>query len=262
MKVADAVRRARPALGTLVELGARIPGDRRLAAESAIDEGWRALADAERALSAFDPGSDVARFNAAPAGAAFALSPDAARVLLASARLFRESGGLFDATLGTGPGDWSLAGEGGATSIRKRSASVRLDLGGIGKGYAVDRAFEALSASLAGADCGGACWVNAGGDLRAGAVDLPVYLRDERGGGAWPWLVLRDGALATSFYGPGARDRLSGARSDEDRHVSVAAPCCMWSDALIKVVALTGQADHPLLARHGAVAWLHPGSVP
>jgi len=257
------LRRARPALGTLVEMGALVPEALLPEAESALAEGWRALGAAERALSAFDPGSDVGRFNAAAAGAELALSEEAALVLGAAAELFRESDGLFDVTLGTGPRDWALLGQGrGETRLRKRSASVRIDLGGIGKGHAVDRAFEALSRRLAEAPGEAACWVNAGGDLRAGAVDLPVYLRDERVGGARPWLLLREGALATSFFGGEARGRLAGAHRGGDRHVSVAAPRCLWSDALTKVVALSGEVDHPILSRHEAVAWLHPEPRP
>jgi thiamine biosynthesis lipoprotein len=39
--------------------------------------------------------------------------------------------------------------------------------------------------------------------------------------------------------------------------VSVAAPRCLWADALTKIVAISGDAAHPLLARHGAKAWQH-----
>jgi thiamine biosynthesis lipoprotein len=40
-------------------------------------------------------------------------------------------------------------------------------------------------------------------------------------------------------------------------HVSVAAPLCLWADALTKIVAASGDPAHPLLARHDARAWLH-----
>jgi thiamine biosynthesis lipoprotein len=228
------LRRARPALGTLVEIGARAP-------ESALVAGFVALNLVERALSAFDPSSDIGRFNAAGPGFV-AASSDTLAVLSMAAELAEETAGLFDVTQGTGPRDWALAGGG----LRKLSSSVRIDLGGIGKGYAVDRAFEAL-----GADG----WVNAGGDLRASGVELPVGLRDELGGGVRPWMVLRDGAVATSWFGPDARSRLSGGM--RARHVSVAAPCCMISDALTKVIALTGRVDDPILAHYGATAWVH-----
>jgi len=253
------LRRARPALGTLVELGVALPAglDEEGAlrwAEAVLAPAWRALDEVERALSAFQPGSDVARFNAAPARAELAVGHHAAEVLRVAAALARGSGGLFDVTLGSGPDGWSLdrAGGAGAWRLRKVTAEVRLDLGGIAKGYAVDRAFHALRRAAGR----GACWVNAGGDLRVHGVALPVRLRDEAAGGAAPFLDLGEGALATSHYGPAARSRLAGAAPDAERHVVVVSPRCLWSDALTKVVALSGRVDHPLLLRHGATAWL------
>ncbi|MFW1123225.1 FAD:protein FMN transferase, partial [Vibrio parahaemolyticus] len=54
---------------------------------------------------------------------------------------------------------------------------VLVDLGGIAKGHAVDRAVAAMIA--AGAPCG---LVNAGGDLRGfGAMDWAIGLRDADG---------------------------------------------------------------------------------
>jgi len=251
------IRRARPALGTLVELGVRIPEHTVATATGALDRAWRALAQVEAALSAYDPSSDVGRFNSAPAGTSLTVGPDAAAVLSASADLARESSGLFDVTQGSGPRAWAVRETPAGARVHKSSSAVRLDLGGIAKGYAVDRAFEVLAAALQVGKGEAACWVNAGGDLRVGGVALSVFLRDEVRGGARPWLELSDGALATSRYGPGARSRLWGAPEAAARHVTVAAPRCMWSDALSKVVALTGRADHPMLARHQAVAWLH-----
>jgi thiamine biosynthesis lipoprotein len=100
-------------------------------------------------------------------------------------------------------------------------------------------------------------WVNAGGDLRVfGDADLPVALRDEAQGGARPFASVRDGAFATSHFGSGSRSQASAARTVHAQ-VSVAAPLCLWADALTKVVAISGDAAHPLLARYGALAWLH-----
>jgi thiamine biosynthesis lipoprotein len=256
------VRRARPALGTLVELGAVAPAglaaaERDAWASAALAPAWRGLGEVERALSAFVQDGDVGRFNAAPAGAAVPVGRDAARVLAAAAALARGSDGAFDPTLGTGPTRWRLERRGAGGLLHKGAAAVRLDLGGIGKGYAVDRCLALLRAGLRRAGAPGACWVNAGGDLRVHGVTLPVSLRDEAAGGARPWLALHSGALATSALGPRARARLAGGPARAG-HVSVAAPRCLWADALTKVVALTGRVDHPLLGAHGATAWLHP----
>ena len=206
-------RRARPALGTICEVGADAPIDAR-----AFEAAFLAIAQVERALSIFDPESDIFRFNAAPAGAARKITEETACVLRVAAELQRESAGRFDVTQGTGPNDWSINENG---RLFKQSDSVRIDLGGIGKGFAVDRAFEALSAALGGAGC----WVNAGGDLRVQGMELPVQLRDEESGGVRPWMTLREGAVATSYFGESARSRLAGGT--RARHVSVAASTCL-----------------------------------
>jgi thiamine biosynthesis lipoprotein len=68
--------------------------------------------------------------------------------------------------------------------------------------------------------------------------------------------TLADGAFATSHYGDDTRSQASGGPRVR-AHVSVAAPLALWADALTKVVALSGDASHPLLAHHGAQAWRH-----
>lgn len=258
--MSPAVRRARPAMGTLVELGLLLPrarpGDPPPWVERAIEAGWQALAAVERALSAFLPGSDVFRFNAAPGGARLRVGADAAAVLGTARRLQRSSGGILDVTLGSGPGDWSLSRWRGVVLLRKHTPSVRMDLGGIAKGYAVDRALAAMAASAARAGRRPGCWANAGGDLRTRGAPLEVRLRDERAGGARPWLTLRLGAVATSDFAPDARSRLAGG-TPRAGHVSVISRRCMWSDALTKVVARSGRCDHPLLKALGARAFVH-----
>lgn len=256
-----AIRRARPAMGTLVELGVLVPaaehrGDPPPWAEQVLEAGWEAVAEVERNLSAFLPGSDVGRFNSSPVGARLRVGRDAAAVLAAARRLWRASGGILDVTLGTGPCDWALSRRGGMTVLRKATGAVRLDLGGIGKGFGVDRALAAMVACAARAGRRPGCWVSAGGDLRTRGAPLEVRLRDERAGGARPWLALRRGAVATSDFTPGARSSLAGG-AVRARHVSVLSPRCLWSDALTKVVAASGRTDHPLLEALGARAFVH-----
>jgi FAD:protein FMN transferase len=247
-------------MGTLVELGVLVPpahrGDPTPWAEQVLESGWQAIAAVERTLSAFRPGSDVSRFNSAPAGARLPVGPEAAAVLGTARRLWRASSGIFDVTLGTGPCDWALSRQGGVALLRKGTGAVRLDLGGIAKGFGVDRALAAMVASAARAGRRPGCWVNAGGDLRTRGAPLEVRLRDERAGGARPWLTLRGGAVATSDFTPGARSSLAGGAS-RARHVSVLSPRCLWSDALTKVVAASGRTDHPLLEALGARAFVH-----
>ncbi len=258
-------RRARPLLGTLVEVGVA-HGDHTTAIEGAFE----AVRHAQACLSRFGETSELARFNALPAAGRIAVHAITIEVLSAAAALRDNSEGLFDISLGSGARAWRVEG----SWLIKCTDNVRLDLGGIGKGHAVDLAVLALQqhGCMAG-------WVNAGGDLRVfGDIDVPLRLRDD-GGGVRDFAALRDGAFATSAFGAAHRARLvrpvgsgsiSGASANAHAepgevgsegklaaHVSVAAPSCLWADALTKVVAASGNPRHPLLAHHGAVAWWH-----
>ena len=294
------LRRARPLLGTVVEIGlcwpvgvadgtgpvagqadpsnqaggpangASLHAD---AACAALEAGFAAIHHAQACLSRFDPASDLSLFRALPVGQRLAVRAVTGQVLAAAQALRLASNGLFDISLGSAPAGWWLDG----AWLEKRDGAVRLDLGGIGKGHAVDLAVQALQQH--GAVAG---WVNAGGDLRAfGDLDLPVQLR-QAGGGVRTFAHLRDGAFATSAFGPGQRSSLAGRGGDrfdgaaatrpgrsrrssragrcdtaDTAHVSVAAPLCLWADALTKLVAASGNPAHALLAQHGASAWWH-----
>ena len=236
------LRRARPLLGTLVDIGAADADPARAA--TAIAAAFERIAAIQSRLSRFDDASEIGRFNAAPAGACIAVGPESRAVLAAARALCGASDGLFDVSLGTGASAWQCDDRG----LHKLSAAVRLDLGGIAKGFAVDAAVATLAAH--GVASG---WVNAGGDLRVfGALTLPIDLRDETHGGVRRFATLGDGAFATSrlAFGPASDAARPG-------HASVAACECIWADALTKIVIASGDADHPLLARFGARAWLH-----
>lgn len=242
MTPASLARRARPLLGTLVEIGC----DSAASAEAAVEAAFAAIDEVQRGMSRFEPGSDIARFNGLAADEAIAVCEDTAHVLQSALYLRDATDGLFDVSLGSAPFGWTLRG----TVLCKLDAHARLDLGGIAKGHAVDRAIEALQ--HAGASRG---WVNAGGDLRVfGDLALPVRLRDEASGGVRDFGTLADGALATSHLSPDARSQ--HARADVSAHVSVIAPRCLWADALTKVVS-GGQYRPSLLQAYDARAWHH-----
>ena len=239
------VRRARPLLGTLIEVGARDEGDGAGAA-LAIDAAFLLIGQIQARLSRFEPGSDIGRFNALAAGGRTAVHADTQIVLRAALRLQAATLGQFDISLGSGADDWSLQGD----HLVKRARGIKLDLGGIGKGYAVDAATELLQAR--GCTAG---WVNAGGDLRTfGAAPLTLHLRDEAHGRARAWGRLQDGACATSHYAPGSRSTLADGHG-LTRHVSVMAALCLWADALTKIAA--GDCQHPALREFDATAWWH-----
>jgi thiamine biosynthesis lipoprotein len=265
------VRRARPLLGTFIELGVAAGGpdtehaEHTEHTEHALRAGFAAIIVVQACLSRFEEDSDIARFHALRAGASMTLREPGHAVLGAAQQLRDASAGLFDISLGSAPFGWRVEGE----RLHKLDAAARLDLGGIAKGHAVDCAVQALQAHGCAAG-----WVNAGGDLRAfGGADVPVFLRDETRGGCAPFARLGDGAFATSHFAPGSRSHLAGvagagadssAGSGSRRgcrstpaHASVAAPLCLWADALTKLVARSRDPRHPLLRHYDALAWLH-----
>ena len=224
-------RRAQPLLGTLVEVGVRDSGD---GSGAAFEAAFDAVREVQACLSRFDPDSDLARFHALRPGESMPMRAATRQVLAAAQALQAASDGA---------------------GLHKTRDGVRLDLGGIGKGHAVDCAVAALIARGVAAG-----WVNAGGDLRTfGDAELPIHLRDEASGGVRAFASLRNGAFATSHFDRCSRSKLTRrpSRPGLHAHVSVAAPLCLWADALTKVIAIGGDTLHPLLARFGAQAWLH-----
>lgn len=257
MKAPRLYRRARVSLGTLIEIrcvSASAEEDARAAAAC-----HAAFACAERihaAMSRQQPDSDIARFNAAGAGSRLVVDAWTWRVLQAAVQLQQQSRGLFDISLGSSLQPFRL--HAGAV-LEKTDAAAELDVGGIAKGFAVD----VMLLSLRRHGLRSAC-VNAGGDLRVmGAVDWPVQLQG-RPGQAPRFLQLRQGSVASSGYTAGRSlhkgdvlmDPHTGAPRVADIAVSVAAPRCLLADALTKVVALSGDAGHPLLAACHAQAWI------
>jgi thiamine biosynthesis lipoprotein len=96
----------------------------------------------ERELSRFLPNSDIARINHLAAGERTQVSPSTLECLVIARHLFDLTGGAFDISIGTGLPSLDLDGD--AFCVRSTRSGVRLDLGGIGKGYAVDRMAELL----------------------------------------------------------------------------------------------------------------------
>jgi thiamine biosynthesis lipoprotein len=237
-------------LGTLVEIGLPFAQAHHLPAL------WQVLDAVQAQMSAHATDSDLGRLHAAPVGQGVRVHPWTAEVLRL-ALAWQADSPVFDVARGTGR--WGLHADDGAAVATRLDGDTRLDLGGLAKGWAVDRVVDtALALGVS------ALWVNAGGDLRTHGVALPIQLRVELQGGVQPWGLLEAGALATSDFRPGARATLwpgQAARSPASpRHVSVMADLCATADALTKVVAATGLHDphtRGLLSRHGAQAWGH-----
>jgi thiamine biosynthesis lipoprotein len=108
------------------------------AAQAAFD-----LADRlERELSRFLPNSDITRVNHLAAGESTRVSPSTLECLVIARHVFDLTGGAFDVSIGTGLPSLELDPD--HFLVRATKGGVQVDLGGIGKGYAVDRMAELL----------------------------------------------------------------------------------------------------------------------
>ena len=302
----DNVRRARPLLGTFVEI--EVGGLGESAAHRAVGEAFAAVEEVQRRMSFHDPASVLSRINREAAERAVAVDAWTFEVLSAAAEVQRVSGGVFDVAVaphlqrlgflpalavqpgrdGTPcrpPGKRSEVAGAGSRSRTARSAvptrasfadvellpgnrvrfhraDVRVDLGGIAKGFAVDQAVVALQRS--GVPRG---LVNAGGDLRAfGRRPHRIAVRHPENPQAMHYaLRLQNAALATSAHyfagrwSPGQTlapivDPRTGARAERVRSATVRAPSAMLADALTKVVMLAGEDALPVLAHFRADA--------
>jgi len=265
------IARAQVWLGTLVEVA--LPATD--ASESRFAAAFAAVTHVHRVMSAHDEESDLARIARDAHRRTVTVDVETHAVLELALALFRESGGAFDVTIAPLPARHGLlpasAAGRGARCARmdalhltpglgvRASTPVALDLGGIAKGHAVDRAVDALRA--AGARSG---LVNAGGDLRVfGAADwMPVRVRHPAVPAQFLQLFdVRDAAVATSAdYFREARRGLVDPRTQSLRpfpgSLSVIAPTCALADALTKIVALRPADCAAMLARHGAHAFV------
>jgi len=264
------VRRARPLLGTLVEI--RVEGMPETIALRAINAAFAEIAQIHCLMSFHEGGSDLARVHRARAGTSVRVDARTREVLACALRVAEASGGVFDPTVafeqvarGNLPRpespfdpdpkaswrDIELSGD--AVILRK---PLWIDLGGIAKGYAVDRATEVLVDAGATQVC-----VNAGGDLRiAGARAETVHVRDAHGR-VEAVVELADAALASSSSATtGAAAHLHGVNRRAlggGITVSVAALDCMLADALTKTVLACGRACSGLFEEFGADACVH-----
>jgi thiamine biosynthesis lipoprotein len=236
-------RRARPLLGTFVEITVHDAAPAR--ASAAIDRAFEAIARVHALMSPASPDSDLARLRRCDPGRALAVDAWTWRVTAAALEFAEQTAGVFDPTLTSAAprtGSWRDVQVLPGRRLRL-FRPVMLDFGGIAKGFAVDRAIDVLQAHGISR-----AMVNAGGDLRVlGVQPQPVVLRDPfRPGRLIETAGLADAALATSSNALDAPDRPRLLRPDGRPlwigrgSVSVCAPTCMVADALCKVVAAIG----------------------
>jgi FAD:protein FMN transferase len=292
----DSVRRARPLLGTFVEITASHVSlaDALLAVgslaelEVAVEEAFEAVARVHRLMSFHDPASDLSRLNREAGTNPVTIDAWTFEVLEIAVGLNRHSAGVFDINVAPALQALGLLPDARqyqvqhqvqdsasrriedaiellpGFQVRFRQPCVKIDLGGIAKGFAVDRALDVLRHK--GMTQG---LVNAGGDLAAfGPQPQTVYIRNPSN----PQRLLcsvrvMDGALASSggridlfqasgiancaIIDPHTQEPVTAAAG-----ATVAAPTCVVADGLTKVVMIQGADATPLLDRYRASAML------
>jgi FAD:protein FMN transferase len=273
----NSLRRARPLLGTLVEVS--VAGDPRLL-PTAVEAAFKAIDRVHRLMSFHSPDSDVSRLNRHARRRVVTVDPQTWRVLAHARTISEASHGVFDVTIaprlvesGHLPhcaASHCTAVQGGYRRIELQpEGGVRflepalIDLGGIAKGYAVDCACAALE--LHGVSD---YVVNAGGDLRVGRTPEIVHVRHPRRPTAIiPLASVEQAAVATSGIYFSSQHQMgalihsiitpvTGQSARTCDSVSVIAPDCMTADALTKVVAVLADQAFPILAHFGAEACL------
>ena len=96
----------------------------------------------ERELSRFIPNSDIQRISHLAAGERTRVTPTTLECLVIARHMYELTGGAFDVSIGTGLASLALDPE--TFEVRATTNGVRVDLGGVGKGYAVDLVAELL----------------------------------------------------------------------------------------------------------------------
>jgi len=239
--------------------------------DAAVNAAFATIAHIHARMSFHEATSDLAAIRNAPAGQSIRLDCETVAVLRSAIALHQSTGGLFDVAVGRQLVESGfLPGDGidliecfdgtsadivieDDTHIRLRRPTL-VDLGGIAKGYAVDRAVETLIGHAVPIGL-----VNAGGDLRAfGEVDWPVGLRDADGT-VRSQAIIRNCALASSanllnrrwlggvaqtpHIGRGGQAVLAGGRT------TVVAQSCAIADAMTKVAMIDPALADRLLAQ-------------
>lgn len=239
------VKRLRISLGTLVAVEAT--NSSAAAAGAAVEAAFAALTQVSHRLHPRSADSDLARINNAPLQTCIAVHSSTCDLLSLAQRLNTLTGGVFDPCLPSRAGRLQDIEVSSTGQILCR-APVALDFGGFAKGYAVDRAIDALRSQ--GCTSG---LVNAGGDLRVfGARTEPILLRGPAG--ELTRIELADAALAVSdvdsqhrpaeHQGYYTRDHDRGSPT-RPRYAAVVAKEAVVADALTKCVLLC---PHPTAA--------------
>ena len=248
------------------------------AARAAMAAAFAEFDRLENLLSVWRAKSDVLRLNAAAGAEAVPVGPDTLAVLDAAEDASRETNGAFDITFGALSDVWrfdhdqdnrvptaaeiaarlplidhaAVVTDPAAGTARITRPGVKVHLGGIGKGYAVDRAAALLRASGFNDFA-----LQAGGDLyasgRRGDRPWRIGLNDPRGAGgeSFATLELHNETFSTSgdyerfFLKDGVRyhhilDPRTGQSARLCRSVTIVAASALQADWLSTGVFIMG----------------------
>jgi thiamine biosynthesis lipoprotein len=224
-------------------------------AERAVDRAMAEIVRLDRTMSHFKADSELSRLIRQGEAGFVRVSPDLFAVLEQSLAMSRRSNGMFDVTIGPLLRRWKNARDEERSPsadeisqarrcvgyqkievlppdrVRLLSDCVEIDLGGIGKGYAVDRAMRLLATS--GIEH---AVVNAGSSSIAArgappdSVGWPVTLAGAAPGGRT--ILLENASISTSQQNGDILDPFTGAPAENDHTVTVVAPTAATADAL------------------------------
>ncbi|MGH9403356.1 MAG: FAD:protein FMN transferase [Terriglobia bacterium] len=280
-------------MGTVYEIAAYSPSIDR--ASQAIDAAFKAIAALDHMMSNYDAQSDLSRLDRGAHFHAVRVPLDLFRVIQDSLVYSKESDGKYDVTVAPLVDAWKSAMRSGAIPsavrinklrscvgyrkvqliptgwIEFHSPCLRIDLGSIAKGYAVDRAVEVLrSRNIHNA------LINAGGSTLYGMGAPPgragwsIRLRDPSGR-VRPEVILRDDSVSTSEQEKQSLmdagefghliDPITGQPARSSFAVSVVAKTATATDGLSTTLYLMGpEAGAQLVRKLSDVAaiWVSP----
>jgi len=215
------VTRAQMQMGTLVKITAVARSES--VAQAAATAGFAEIRRLEELLSTWIPTSELSRVNAAAGAMPVHVSPETLTVVQRAVQAAEMTDGGFNIAIGPAVDAWRVT-EGQRipteseldalrplvdlmsvhTDVREQTiflekAGMRIDVGGIGKGYAADQAVDALR--RAGAVAG---VVALSGDIKTfgrlpGGKMFPVGIQHPRkDGSVLAWIDLQDEAISTA----------------------------------------------------------------
>ena len=272
------IRRCQPLLGTYVEIN--LDGGSEKSLHKEASKAFELIGSIQKMMGFHNAESDVSRLNQCAYIAPLRVHPWTWQVIQKAVRLSDATQGAFDITIAPKLVQWGYLPrhKGGTALVEaglwkdvemlpdchiKFHRPLQIDLGGIAKGFAVDKAVEFLAARGVDRAC-----VNAGGDLRVhGAQNQPLVVRDpsQPQGKHHPAVMLRPAVATSAAYFARKRVGLSrvspivhphnGKPLRSNQSVSVFAHSCMEADALTKAVLLAEQPVwNRVLREHDGVA--------